>query len=208
LYCISDILQYLSVFYKLLSTFPIFPHILGVQWFCSTSEKAIFSKKVVLRKLLFLARFATNFRCSWYQWIQNCQAHHFLIGLHINSIFWENGREITKGKKIDFVFWRFFKIVIWRPMFKFCSLQDNRKTYPKSIGYLVLCHIDPEISTREVTPWPCNNFAGQCTLSKFWVLITFISLHFGLHLILCNKICQKLLVNYLLTSCQKFNHMI
>jgi hypothetical protein len=126
------------------------------------SAKMRFSKKVALGKLLFLTCFVANIRCSWYQWIQNFQAHHFLTGLHMNSHFWENGRWITKDKKIDFVFWRFFEIVIWRPMLKFCSLEDNRITYPKSIGSLGLCYTDADISTREVTPWPCNNFAGQC----------------------------------------------
>jgi hypothetical protein len=112
--------------------------------------------------LLLLTCFVANIRCSWYQWIQNCQVHHFLTGLHMNSHFWENGRWITINKKIDFVFLRFFEIVIWRPMLTFCRLEDNRITYPKSIGSLSLCYTDAEISTREVTPWPCNNFAGQC----------------------------------------------
>ena len=62
---------------------------------------------------------------------------------------WEMNYE---GQKIDFVFRRFFKIVIWRPMLKLCSLEDNRITYPKSIGSLGLCYTDAEISTREVTP--------------------------------------------------------
>jgi hypothetical protein len=56
--------------------------------------------KCVFRKKS-LAYFAVNIRCSWYQWIQNCQAHHFLTGLQMYSHFWENGRWITKDKKID-----------------------------------------------------------------------------------------------------------
>ena len=119
-----------------------------------------FSKKVALEKLLFLTCFAANIRCSWYQWIQNFLAHHFLTCLHMYTHFWENGRWITK--EIDFVFWWFFKIVIWRPMLKFCSFEDNRITYTKSIGSLGLCYTNAEISERKVTPWPCNNFAGQC----------------------------------------------
>jgi hypothetical protein len=93
--------------------------------------------------------------------------HRFLTGLHVISHFWENGRWITKDKKIDFVFWRFFKIIIWRPILKFCSLEDNHMTYPKSIGSLGLCHTDAKISERKVSPWPCNNFAGQCIYNSF-----------------------------------------
>jgi hypothetical protein len=78
---------------------------------------------------------------------------------------------ITKDKKIDLVLWRFFKTVIWRPMLKFCSLKDNRITYLKSIGSLGLCHTDAEISEYKVTPWPCNNFAGQCNLGGHLMLI-------------------------------------
>ena len=126
----------------------------------------LFSKKVALGKLLFFTYFATNFRCSWYQWIQNYLAHHFLTEIHMYSHFRENGRWITKDKKNDFVFWWLFKIVIWRPMLKFCSLEDNRITYPKSIGSLDLCHTDAEISKRKITPWPCNNFAGHTLLER------------------------------------------
>jgi hypothetical protein len=103
--------------------------------------------------LLFLARFATNFRRSWYQWIQNCQAHHFLTGLQMNSHFLKKWEMNYERQKIDFVFWWLFKIVIWRP---------NRIPYPKSISSLGLCYTDTEIYERKVTPWPCNNFAGQC----------------------------------------------
>jgi hypothetical protein len=37
-------------------------------------------------------------------------------------------------------------------MLKFCSLEANRITYPKSIGSLGLRYADAEVSTREVTP--------------------------------------------------------
>ena len=94
------------------------------------------------------------------------------MDLHVNLHFGQNGRWITKDKKIDFIFWRFFKIVIWRPMLKFCSLVYNCITYPKSIGSLGLglCYTDAEISERKVTPWPCNNFAGQCILCQFNII--------------------------------------
>jgi hypothetical protein len=73
-----------------------------------------------------------------------------------------------KRQKIDFVFWWLFKIVILEHMLKFCRLGDNRITYPKIIGSLGLCYTDAEISERKVTPWPCNNFAGQC--NSTWCL--------------------------------------
>jgi hypothetical protein len=37
-------------------------------------------------------------------------------------------------------------------MLKFFSLEDNRITYPKSIGSLDHCHIDAEISECKFTP--------------------------------------------------------
>ena len=83
-------------------------------------------------------------------------------------IFEKMGDKLQKTKKNDFIFWRFFKIVIWIPMLKFCSLEDNRITYSESIGSLGLCYTDTEIFERKVTPWPCNNFAGQCIPWIYW----------------------------------------
>ena len=36
-------------------------------------------------------------------------------------------------------------------MLKFCSLEDNRMTYPKSIASLGLCYTDAKIFERKVT---------------------------------------------------------
>jgi hypothetical protein len=57
------------------------------------------------------------------------------------NVKWSCKTPLSKGNLIS-VLW-LFKIVIWRPMF---------------------CHTNTEISKRNVTPWPCNNFAGQCIL--------------------------------------------
>ena len=44
----------------------------------------------------------------------------------------------------------FLMIVQNSYMLKFCSLEDNRITYPKSIGSLGLCYTNAEISERKV----------------------------------------------------------
>ena len=51
----------------------------------------------------------------------------------------------SSSENCYFVFRRFLKIVIWRPMLKCCTLEDNRITYSKSIGSLGLCYTDAEI---------------------------------------------------------------
>ena len=127
--------------------------------FARRLKKRFFRKKVTLGKLLFLACFAANIRCSWYQWIQNCLAHLFLKK-------WEMNYE---GQKIDLVFWRFFKIVIWRPMLKFCKFEDNRISYPKSIGSLGLWHYDAEIINWL---WEVTSIILQASVISRWIGVT------------------------------------
>ena len=150
-----NICQFATSFHRL---FPFSRVFWACNNFARRLKKRFFRKKLVLENCLFSLVSRSTIGVLG---INGFRIAKRIIFWHMYSHFWENGRWITKDKKIDFVFWRFFKIVIWRPMLKFCSLEDNRITYPKSIGSLGLCYTDAVITERKVTPWPCNNFAGQ-----------------------------------------------
>jgi hypothetical protein len=56
--------------------------------------------------------------------------------------------------------------LLYEDPYWFCSLEDNRINYSKSISLLGLCPTYTKISTRKFTSWPCNNFVGQCIISS------------------------------------------
>jgi hypothetical protein len=70
----------------------------------------------------------------------------------MNSHFFEKMGDELRRTKIDFIFFLMIVQNSYRETHvEICSLEDNRITYPKSIGSLGLCYTDAGISKRKVT---------------------------------------------------------